>query len=128
MTKEIETRKDVYRLVVMFYGKIREDDLLGPIFNTHIKDWEAHFELLTDFWESNLFFVKKYSGNPLLKHQEVDASENYTLEQLHFGRWLNLWFQTINDLYHGEKATIAKNRARNMSTFFYLSIFKARGS
>lgn len=126
MTKEIETREDVYTLVRTFYGKIRQNNVLGPIFNKHIEHWEEHFERLTDFWESNLFFVKKYQGNPLLKHQEVDASEAYTISEYHFGVWLNIWFQTIEELFHGEKANIAKNRARNMGTFFYISMFKAR--
>ncbi|MEX0274849.1 MAG: group III truncated hemoglobin [Flavobacteriaceae bacterium] len=125
-TKEITTREDVYALVTTFYGRVRKDELLGPIFERHIDDWPAHFERLTDFWETNLFFVAKFKGNPMLKHRLVDAAEKYTLSDMHFGVWLNLWFQTIDDLFVGEKAQIAKNRARNMGTFFYINIFEGR--
>lgn len=126
MKKEISSRKEVFELVTTFYAKIRKDDMLGPIFDKHIKDWESHFEKLTDFWETNLFMVAKFKGNPMLKHRIVDAGENYTINEHHFGRWLNLWFQTVDDLFIGEKADIAKNRARNMGTFFHIGIFNAR--
>lgn len=124
--KEIENREDVFNLVDTFYAKVRKDELLGPIFNKHIKDWPSHLERLTDFWETNLFFVRKFKGNPMLKHRLVDASENYSINELHFGVWLNHWFQTIDSMFEGEKANMAKNRARNMGTFFHINMFQAR--
>ncbi|GAB5400017.1 MAG: truncated hemoglobin Ctb [Aureisphaera sp.] len=124
--KEIKEREDVLLLVRTFYGKVRKDDLLGPIFNSAIEDWETHFERLTDFWQTNLFFEKKYKGDPMQKHIEVDVANNHSINEMHFGVWLNLWFQTIDELFEGEVATIAKNRARNMGTFIHLKIFEAR--
>ncbi len=126
MKKEIRTRKDVFELVNVFYTKIRANQVLGPIFEKHIQNWPKHIERLTDFWETNLFFVRKFKGNPLLKHQIVDAASNYTLDEKHFGIWLNLWFETLDDLFHGEKVNIAKNRARTMGTFFHINLFNAR--
>ncbi|NJB70160.1 hemoglobin [Saonia flava] len=126
MKKEISSRKEVYELVTTFYGKVRKDELLGPIFNRHINDWGGHFEKLTDFWETNLFFVRKFKGSPMHKHILVDKDENYAINEHHFGAWLNLWFQTVDELFIGEKANIAKNRARNMGTFFHIGIFNAR--
>ncbi|MEM7086914.1 MAG: group III truncated hemoglobin [Bacteroidota bacterium] len=123
---DITSEEDVHVLVRTFYGKVREDELLGPIFNNVIEDWEEHFERLTNFWVSNLFFSKKYHGDPLQKHVEVDAAHNGTINEMHFGVWLNLWFETIDELFKGEVAQIAKNRARNMSTFIHLKMFKAR--
>jgi len=126
MRREIENRDDVFILVDTFYNKVRKNELLGPIFEAHISDWPKHIERLTDFWETNLFFVRKFKGNPLIKHQIVDAKAGYKIDELHFGTWLNLWFETIDQLYQGEKAIIAKNRARNMGTFFHVNMFKAR--
>ena len=57
--KQLENRNDVAQLVRAFYAKIRQDELLGPIFNESIQDWEPHLEKLTDFWEGNLFFFVK---------------------------------------------------------------------
>lgn len=125
---DIKNRDDVFLLVSSFYEKIRKDHLLGPFFNETIQDWDEHLERLTTFWESNLFFKTKYSGNPLEAHVKVDKKFNHSINQEHFGNWLNLWFQTIDELFIGENAENAKSRARKMSTFFYLKIFESRNS
>ncbi|MCH9661318.1 MAG: group III truncated hemoglobin [Bacteroidetes bacterium] len=124
--RTIDTRDDVSLLVRTFYAKVRKDELLGPIFNRVITDWEHHFDRLTDFWQTNLFFQKKYKGDPMKKHIEVDQAEDHSINEMHFGVWLNLWFETVDELFIGEVAHIAKNRARNMGTFIHLQIFKAR--
>ncbi len=124
--RDITNREDVFLLVTTFYGKIRKDEFLGPIFNGLIKDWEQHIELLTDFWETNLFFQKKYHGDPLQKHVEVDQTIGGAINEKHFGVWMNLCFKTIDELYSGEMAQIAKNRARNMGTYMHLRIFQER--
>lgn len=128
--REIKSREEVSLLVRTFYGKVRQDELLGPIFNGIIKDWETHLELLTDFWETNLFFKRKYFGNPMHAHVEVDKRCNYTINEMHFGTWINLWVQTIDELFNqdDERAQVAKNRARNMGTFLHLNIFNSRPS
>ncbi len=124
--KEIESREDVRLLINTFYGKVRQDDMLGPIFNKIIQDWDTHLELLTDFWQTNLFFVQKYKGNPLVAHQKADKEVGGIISEEHFGRWLQLWFSTIDSLFVGEKAQAAKDRARKMSTMLFLKIFEAR--
>ncbi|TMM57522.1 group III truncated hemoglobin [Maribacter algarum] len=126
MKKEITDREDVFDLVETFYTKVRSNELLGPIFENHIDDWPKHLDRLTDFWETNLFFIRKFKGNPLLKHQIVDAGAGYSIDEHHFGVWLNLWFETVDQLFKGEKAATAKNRARSMGTFFHINLFKAR--
>ncbi|MEO1032483.1 MAG: group III truncated hemoglobin [Bacteroidota bacterium] len=123
---DIKSRADVFKLVSNFYAKIRKDATLGPFFNTTIKDWDAHLEHLTTFWESSLFLKTKYYGDPLEAHVKVDAAHNNTITELHFGLWLNLWYQTIDELFEGDYAENAKRRARKMSTFLYLKIFEAR--
>ena len=109
-----------------FYGKIRRHDLLGPIFNSIITDWESHLELLTDFWETQLFLKGKYRGNPVIVHQEVDDKMDGTITSEHFGQWINLWFETLDALFDGERAWIAKNRAQKMSTMLYMQIYQHR--
>ncbi|ARV08348.1 globin [Winogradskyella sp. PC-19] len=125
---DIKTREDIHLLVSSFYKKVRKDHVLGPFFNDTIKDWDAHFEHLTTFWESSLFLKTKFNGNPLEAHVKVDADNNNSITELHFGLWLNLWFQTIDELFKGDYAENAKRRARKMGTFLYLKIFEARHS
>jgi len=125
MKKDIKTREDVFLLVTSFYKKVRKDETLGPFFE-NIKDWDEHLDRLTTFWESSLFLKTKYFGNPLEAHVDVDKAQGNKISELHFGIWLNLWFETITELFEGENAENAKMRARKMGTFLYLNIFKAR--
>jgi len=124
--KDIETREDVYLLVSTFYKKVRADKTLGPFFNETIKNWDEHLERLTTFWESSLFLKTKYHGNPLEAHVKVDKQFHHSIDNLHFGLWLNLWYQTIDELFEGDYAENAKRRARKMGTFMYMKIFEAR--
>lgn len=124
--KRIEGRDEVSLLVRTFYAKVRQDELLGPIFNEIIEDWEEHLEKLTDFWESNLFRKRKYFGNPMTAHVTTDEQVDHTVNSKHFGVWLNLWYGTLDDLFEGEVAEMAKFRARKMSTNLFLAIFHSR--
>ncbi|MBJ7879985.1 group III truncated hemoglobin [Gelidibacter salicanalis] len=128
--KDIGSREDVFLLVSEFYKKVRQDKVLGPFFNRIIKDWEAHIERLTTFWESSLFMSRKleqrYHGNPLEVHIKVDKENDNAITQEHFGLWLNLWFETLDELFEGEYTQNAKNRARKMGTFMFMNIFQAR--
>ncbi|MGB0882674.1 MAG: group III truncated hemoglobin [Vicingaceae bacterium] len=128
MMKEIESRADVEKLVNIFYAKIRKDDLLGPIFNKHIPEdkWPSHLSKLADFWETNLFGIAKFKGSPSQKHVEVDRGLDYKVEQTHFGQWLNLWFQTIDELFVGERAVKAKEASRRMASAQFMMMWGNR--
>ena len=56
-------------------------------------------------------------------HVNVDKEHNHSITELHFGVWLNLWYQTLNELFEGDITENAKRRARKMGTFLYLKIF-----
>lgn len=127
MKTEIQKRPQVLALITRFYDKVREDDLLGPIFNGIIDDWPHHLEHLTTFWCNQLFMERgTYKGDPIAAHKKVDDFAQNKIDEHHFGRWLNLWVQTIDELFEGDNAFILKNRARKMSTHIHLSIFAAR--
>ena len=124
--RDIKNREDIHLLVSSFYEKVKKDELLGPFFIEKISDWDRHIDHLTDFWESSLFLKTRFDGDPLQKHIEVDAENDNSITPEHFGIWLNLWFQTIDELFKGDYAENAKRRARKMGTFLYLKIFEAR--
>jgi hemoglobin len=130
MSQDISNREDVFLLVDTFYKKVRKDDILGPFFNEMIRDWDAHLEHLTTFWETSLFVAKKldkkYYGNPLEAHVKVDKYFDHSISELHFGIWLNLWYETLEELFKGDVTETAKRRARKMGTFMYLKMFEAR--
>ena len=124
--RKLESRKEVSFLVNTFYIKVRKDELLGPIFNKQVKDWEHHLSHLTDFWETNLLGIRKYKGNPMQAHIDVDKKSNNVITQDYFGRWLHLWFSTIDEHFEGEGAFRLKNAARNMSTNLFMRMVMSR--
>lgn len=126
MKKELNTRENIRFLIHTFYGRVREDEMLGPIFNTIVQDWPDHLERLTGFWETSLLLTRTYQGNPAQAHKEVDKQMNHRITMEHFGRWLHLWYTTIDEHFTGSYAELAKNRARNMSTHMFLRIFESR--
>ena len=100
------TEAAVVVLVDLFYARVREDEMLGPIFNDAIADWPEHLEKLTAFWSSVMLTSGRYKGNPMaahLKHREAIRPEM-------FERWLELWRETARETLdeHGAAGVIAK--------------------
>ena len=111
--KEIESRDDVKKLVDAFYAKVNEDDLLAPVFNDFAGvDWEAHLPVMYSFWSSILFGEVGYRGNPFMKHIPLP------IEKAHFDRWLQLFMETIDEHFTGEKAEEARKRAQSIAGIF----------
>ncbi|WP_348717014.1 group III truncated hemoglobin [Tenacibaculum sp. 190130A14a] len=124
----IKTREDVYLLVSIFYQKIKKDPLLSPIFadNISYKDWSIHINKLTDFWVTCLFGIPQFIGNPTKKHLIIDNKFNNELDQKHFGRWLFLWYSTIDSLFNCSVAQRAKYMAKNIATSQQMIIVENR--
>jgi hemoglobin len=78
--------------VETFYGKIREDHLLGPMFGERIADWPAHLGRMKAFWRSVLHNSGEFAGNPMLKHMVIPG-----IELRHFSHWLDLFYETLRD-------------------------------
>ncbi len=127
MKRDINSREDIHLLVSSFYVKVRTHLVLGPFFNDTIKNWDDHLERLTTFWESSIFLKTRYKGDPIKAHIDVDNTHDNTITEQHFGLWLNLWIKTIDELFKGDYAENAKQRARKMGTFIHLKLFEARG-
>lgn len=108
--REIKTEEDIHELIYTFYGKVRKDDLLSPIFISKIADneWDAHLSKMIRFWSSMLFYTRTYSGNPMSKHFELPIGE------AHFLQWLKLFHETIDELFIGKIAEDAKLRANGI--------------
>lgn len=80
-------------LVESFYDTIRQDEMLGPIFLEHVKDWPRHLARMKDFWASIMIESGRFSGNPMHKHIAIGG-----LDQVHFARWFVLWDQTLEQV------------------------------
>lgn len=118
MTKnEILTINDIQQLVDAFYEKVREDELLGPVFNRVIEDrWPEHLEKMYRFWQTVLLDEHTYYGSPFPPHAHLP------IEKKHFERWLKLFYATVNERFTGNKATEALWRAEKMAQMFQFKI------
>lgn len=115
--REILNIEDIQELVHSFYGKIREDHLLGPIFNTRIGDrWPEHLDKMVRFWQTVLLGEHTYQGAPFAPHIHLPV------EKQHFDHWLKLFFETVDERFTGAKAEEARWRANKMAEMFQYKI------
>lgn len=86
------TEEDVSILVHSFYARARKDPSLGPIFEKHVVDWDAHFVQMTNFWSAQLRGTSRFRGAPMPKHVALPE-----LTAALFERWLQLFKQTTRE-------------------------------
>lgn len=113
--RDIYTREDIEKLIVCFYEKVKTDDTIGFIFTEVVKmDWESHIPVIVDFWETILL------DNPVYKRNAMEV--HYTLNQRiqltgdHFNTWIRLFSETVDELYEGKIALLAKTRAKAIAS------------
>jgi hemoglobin len=114
---DIESRADCERLVRAFYGRALEDPIIGFIFVDVAKlDLEAHVPRITSFWETILLGGRSYSGGAFRPHADLHAKVR--LREGHFVQWLTLWCRTVDELFAGEGADLAKAHADRVAQAF----------
>lgn len=117
MTKPIVKIDDIKLLVDSFYDKVRNNELLGPIFNNVIQDrWPEHLKKMYTFWETVLLENHTYFGSPFPPHA------NLPVDKAHFDEWMRLFTQTVDEYFEGEIADEAKWRAGKMAEMFLYKI------
>ena len=118
---DISDRQDIETLLRRFYEQAIPDPTIGKFFTevAHL-DLETHLPKIANFWEQMLFQRAVYSGLPMHAHLVLNSKEPMLPE--HFERWLTLWENTVDQMFTGEKAKIAKARARMVAKSFGLGI------
>ena len=112
--QDIQSDNDVILMVDTFYERVQADEILGPIFNDVARvNWELHLPKMYAFWEAVLFGKPGFKGNPLAKHLEL--AQLTPLTNREFGRWVDLFHATIDDLFLGPMAEGAKLRAERIA-------------
>lgn len=113
--KELTEESDVRLMVDAFYGKVRADDLLNPIFSDVVGvDWETHLPKMYAFWNHIVLGIPGYDGRPFPAHRALPVT------RAHFERWLTLFQQTVDESFAGEGADKAKNGAASIAHTFAL--------
>jgi len=115
---DIATREDCERLVRAFYGRALIDPVIGFIFVDVAKlDLEAHVPKIASFWETILLGAQTYAGGAFRPHAVINAQ--VPLRVGHFERWLWLWRMTVDELFAGERAELAKSHADRVARAFH---------
>ena len=119
--KDIENRADVELLINSFYDKVKPDPVIGFIFTDIMKiNWQEHLPAIYNFWENAILFTGNYSGNLMQIHRNIN--EITPLSAAQFKRWTDLFCATVDELFEGDKAILAKQRAIGISTTMQIKI------
>lgn len=112
------TEESLRHLVNVFYAKVREDALIGPVFNRAIADWPEHLDKLQSFWSSVMLTSGRYKGRPLPAHvKHADA-----ISPPSFERWLAIWRETTDELLDPVSASDLQEKARRIAESLSLGI------
>ncbi|MBO9621364.1 MAG: group III truncated hemoglobin [Sphingomonas sp.] len=113
------TEEQLAEQVERFYARVREDEVLGPIFNGAITDWPHHLEKLKAFWSSVMLTSGRYKGSPMaahLQHRDAIAPEM-------FERWLGLWRTTADQVFVPAEADAIVEKAERIAESLGLALF-----
>jgi hemoglobin len=105
-------------LLVRFYGRVRQDAELGPVFNDAISDWPYHLEKIAAFWSSVMLHSRNYHGNPMALHLKHAPR----IMPAMFDRWLALWKQTTDEMLPPEAAAEMQAKAGRIAESLQLGL------
>lgn len=101
-------------MINSFYTKVKEDDLLGDIFNNAENfSWETHIPVMVSFWEMLLLGTTGYRGNTISKHLELNRRSPLTTK--HFDQWKKLFYETLDELFEGAGVSEARKKVEAIS-------------
>jgi len=110
------------RLVRRFYARVRDDELIGPIFAARITDWEPHLQRMRAFWSSVALLTGRYHGQPMPLHMPLP------IDARHFDRWLALFADTARELCPPAAADHFIERSRNIAESLEMGIAARHGA
>jgi len=107
----------IVALVDRFYGKARQDPILGPVFNNAVADWDEHLDKLHDFWSSVMLTTGRYKGNPMAAHFKQPIEPGF------FDRWQALWRETAAEIFAPMVAAQFVAKAERIGESLKLGLF-----
>ena len=117
------TEPMIHDLVHGFYGDIRRDPALGPIFNRVVADdWDAHLAKMCDFWSSVLLMTGRFKGSPMVAHARIAE-----IRPTHFARWLHLFRQSAERLCPPAAAALFVAKSEMIAQSLQMGIAASRG-
>lgn len=110
---DLDSRREIDALLLAFYDRALDDELLGPVFRAAGMELATHLPRIGAFWEKTLLGSGEYSGRPMQVHRHLMATAG--LAEHHFERWLDLWRATITARWSGAVAQQAVDDAQRIA-------------
>ena len=109
---DLNDRKDIEKLISAFYKKMLDDIIIGYIFTEVARvNLDEHIYTICDFWEAIIFSKPVYKRGSEVIQVHIDLNKKVQLKRGHFKRWLYLFHSTIDELFEGPYAELAKQRS-----------------
>lgn len=113
------TPSSIIRMVDTFYGRVREDAVLGPVFDARLTGkWQEHMPRMYAFWTKVLLGAGEFEGNVFGKHMALSG-----IESAHFIRWLTLFKLTTVEVFGADDAKEAILVAERIASSLQLGFF-----
>ena len=114
MKVDISSRADIEKFIGNFYDTVKLDKTIGYIFTEVVEmNWETHIPVIVDFWETILLDNPVYKKNAMEVHYELN--KKIPLQKEHFTSWLQLFNASVDNLFEGKIADLAKTRAKSIA-------------
>lgn len=111
------TEPAIMHFVLRFYALALTDAELKGIFESVIDDWEAHHQVVADFWSRSLLGTRRYEGTPYARHA------NLPLRPEQFDRWLAFCRQAAHETLPAAAAEKVIRLAEHMAESFKAGMF-----
>ena len=109
-------------LVHGFYGRVRRDPVLGPIFEARIADWGVHLDRMVSFWSSVALMTGRYHGRPVPAHAPLPIGP------AHFDRWLDIFRATAHETCTPASAAHVIERAERIARSLLIAVAEAQAA
>ncbi len=106
-------------LIPRFYTRVRDDALIGPVFDGAIADWHDHLEKLVAFWSSVMLTSGRYKGNPVAAHMKHMGAITPPM----FDRWLALWAEVSKESLPAPAAAALQLKAARIAESRKLALY-----
>lgn len=123
MKPDIENRGDLTKLLEKFYESLLADASISYIFTDVAKvDMQFHLPVIVDFWEMVLFDTPTYRKKAIQPHHNLHKKSSF--EKHHFAMWLACFEKTVDDLFEGKNAFVAKQKANSIATIMQIKMLQ----
>lgn len=113
------TPSAIVQLVDTFYARVRDDAVLGPVFDAKLAGhWHEHMPRMYRFWTKVLLGTGEFQGNVFGTHMALSG-----IETEHFVRWLTLFRLTAIEVFDADGAAEAMLVAQRIASSLQLGFF-----